>query len=87
MHGGRPARQELESRFSTGCHAGKGYFSIGAVKGFEIGSGFKAAKMKGSEHNDEYHYDENGRLIKLTNNAGGIVGNQRRLSHNIQGSL
>lgn len=27
-------------------------FSIGAVKGFEIGSGFKAANMKGSEHND-----------------------------------
>lgn len=27
-------------------------FSIGAVKGFEIGSGFRAASMKGSEHND-----------------------------------
>ena len=30
--------------------------------------------MPGSEHNDAYRFDENGKLIKLTNHAGGIVG-------------
>ena len=28
--------------------------SIGAVKGFEIGSGFESAKMTGSENNDAF---------------------------------
>jgi chorismate synthase len=31
--------------------------SINAVKGFEYGSGFCGAKMKGSEHNDLYNSD------------------------------
>jgi len=48
--------------------------SIGAVKGFEIGSGFGASKLTGSVHNDGYQYDDSGRLTKLSNNAGGIVG-------------
>lgn len=65
---GEPVFEKLDAALA------KAVFSIGAVKGFEIGSGFKAAKMSGSEHNDEYSYDENGKLIKLTNNAGGIVG-------------
>ena len=65
---GEPVFEKLDAALA------KAIFSIGAVKGFEIGSGFKAAKMSGSEHNDEYRYDENGKLIKLTNNAGGIVG-------------
>lgn len=43
--------------------------SIGAVRGFEIGSGFKCVDMKGSEHNDEL--DETG---FISNNAGGIIG-------------
>ena len=42
--------------------------SIGAVKGFEIGEGFKAAGMTGSEHNDEY------RDGAWSNHAGGING-------------
>ncbi len=46
-------------------------FSIPAIKGIEFGSGFKAASMKGSEHNDAFA-DESGRT--LTNNAGGING-------------
>jgi len=46
----------------------KGLMSIGAVKGVEIGSGFSAADMKGSEHND-------GILPGgfASNNAGGIL--------------
>lgn len=51
----------------------KAVFSIGAVKGFEIGSGFGAASMKGSENNDPF-ITENGRISKETNHAGGILG-------------
>jgi chorismate synthase len=42
---------------------------IGGVKGVEIGDGFSAARMKGSEHNDQM--DRSG---FLTNHAGGILG-------------
>jgi len=42
---------------------------LGAVKGFELGSGFDCVDMTGLEHNDEM--DENG---FTTNNAGGING-------------
>lgn len=65
---GEPVFEKLDAALA------KAIFSIGAVKGFEIGSGFKAAKMPGSAHNDEYRYDEEGNITKLTNNAGGIVG-------------
>jgi len=47
--------------------------SINAVKGFEFGSGFNAASMKGSEHNDEF-YNDNGIIKTKTNNSGGIQG-------------
>jgi chorismate synthase len=46
-------------------------FSVPAIKGIEFGSGFRASKMKGSEHNDPFS-DATGRT--LTNNAGGING-------------
>ncbi len=46
-------------------------FSIPAIKGIEFGSGFQAAKMTGSEHNDEL-IDPEGRT--KTNHAGGING-------------
>ncbi|MBC7118141.1 MAG: chorismate synthase [Methanobacteriaceae archaeon] len=46
---------------------------IGAVKGVEIGLGFKVAKHKASEINDEYCIKE-GRIRTLTNNSGGIIG-------------
>lgn len=46
-------------------------FSIPAIKGIEFGSGFGAAKMKGSEHNDAIT-DADG--TTKTNNAGGING-------------
>ncbi len=36
---------------------GKAMLSINAVKGFEIGSGFAAANMRGSEHNDLFNKD------------------------------
>jgi chorismate synthase len=46
-------------------------FSIPAIKGIEFGSGFAAAKMWGSEHNDKL-IDTNGKTS--TNHAGGING-------------
>ena len=46
-------------------------FSIPAIKGIEFGSGFAAAAMKGSEHNDSFT-DSAG--TTATNNAGGING-------------
>jgi chorismate synthase len=46
-------------------------FAIPAVKGVEFGSGFAAAKMFGSQHNDPI---ENTEGKTSTNNAGGIVG-------------
>jgi chorismate synthase len=49
---------------------GKAMLSINAVKGFEYGSGFSGAKMKGSEHNDLYNPDG----TTQTNLSGGIQG-------------
>ncbi len=46
-------------------------FAVPAIKGIEFGSGFTAATMKGSEHNDPI-LDETGKTA--TNNAGGITG-------------
>lgn len=46
-------------------------FAIPAVKGVEFGSGFAAAKMFGSQHNDAI---ENMEGKTRTNHAGGIVG-------------
>ena len=49
---------------------GKAMLSINAVKGFEYGSGFCGAKMKGSEHNDIFNEDG----TTKTNLSGGIQG-------------
>ncbi len=49
---------------------GKSMLSINAVKGFEIGSGFISASMKGSDHNDVF--DTKGTTI--SNFSGGIQG-------------
>lgn len=49
---------------------GKAMLSINAVKGFEYGSGFCGAKMKGSEHNDLFNQDG----TTKSNLSGGIQG-------------
>ena len=53
---------------------GKAMLSIPAVKGFEIGSGFEGVKMNGSQHNDSFLSDKNGRIRTKTNFSGGIQG-------------
>ncbi len=52
---------------------GQAMMSIPAVKGVEIGSGFDAARMKGSESNDSFVKKGN-KIITATNNSGGILG-------------
>jgi len=47
--------------------------TIPAVKGVEFGAGFKAAELKGSENNDVYLM-KSGKVVTLTNNAGGVLG-------------
>ena len=64
---GEPVFDKLDAELA------KALMSIGAVKGVEIGAGFKAASMKGSEMNDEF-YMAKGRIKTRTNNAGGILG-------------
>ncbi|MBE7644634.1 chorismate synthase [Tenacibaculum finnmarkense] len=49
---------------------GKAMLSINAVKGFEFGSGFCGAKMKGSQHNDVFNEDG----TTQSNLSGGIQG-------------
>jgi chorismate synthase len=51
----------------------KAMLSINAVKGFEYGSGFAGAAMKGSEHNDRFIITD-GAVKTETNNSGGIQG-------------
>jgi chorismate synthase len=49
--------------------------SIPAVKGVEIGSGFAAARMKGSEHNDAFIASgRSGKIRTRTNHSGGVLG-------------
>ena len=62
---GEPFFDSVESLIS---HA---VFAIPAVRGVEFGTGFAAAKMFGSEHNDSIE-DKTGKTF--TNHAGGIVG-------------
>jgi chorismate synthase len=64
---GEPIYEKLEANLA------KGMLSIPATKGFEIGEGFNASKMLGSEHNDEFIKDGNVTKIK-TNNSGGTLG-------------
>ncbi len=49
-------------------------YGIPAVKGVAFGSGFAAATALGSENNDPFYYDGEGRVRTRTNHAGGILG-------------
>lgn len=61
---GEPVFEKLHAEL------GKAMLSINAVKGFEYGSGFAAAAMKGSEHNDLFNTDG----TTKTNYSGGVQG-------------
>lgn len=65
---GDPIYEKLDANLA------KGMLSIPATKGFEIGSGFRAASMKGSDHNDLPLQDTCEQLTFATNFAGGVLG-------------
>lgn len=66
---GEPVFDKIEADFA------KALMSIGSVRGFEIGVGFKCSYMKGSEFNDEFRLNpETGEIETITNNSGGIQG-------------
>src|ERR1700716_2677038 len=51
----------------------KAMLRLPATKGFEIGSGFSATRMRGSEHNDAFEMRA-GKVATSTNYSGGIQG-------------
>lgn len=48
--------------------------SIQAIKGVEIGAGFDCARLPGSQIHDEVFVNENGKVYRMTNRAGGLEG-------------
>jgi chorismate synthase len=64
---GEPVFDKLEADLA------KGMLSLPATKGFEIGSGFSATRMRGSEHNDAFEMRA-GKVRTATNFSGGIQG-------------
>ncbi len=64
---GEPVFDKLEADLA------KAMLSLPATKGFEIGSGFAATKMKGSEHNDSFEMRD-GKVCTTTNRSGGVQG-------------
>ena len=65
---GEPCFEKLSANL------GKAILSIGAVKGFEIGDGFMAASATGLTNNDAFSYNNEGKIEKKTNHAGGVLG-------------
>lgn len=64
---GDPVFEKLDANLA------KAVMSIGAVKAFEMGDGLQAARAKGSQNNDAFGM-EDGRVVKKTNHAGGVLG-------------
>jgi chorismate synthase len=64
---GEPVFDKLEADLA------KAMLSLPASKGFEIGSGFAATRMRGSEHNDAFEIRD-GKVRTETNNSGGVQG-------------
>jgi chorismate synthase len=65
---GEPVFDKLEADLA------KAMLSLPAAKGFESGSGFAGALLRGSQHNDPFYADESGRIRTRTNHSGGIQG-------------
>jgi len=64
---GEPVFDKLEADLA------KAMLSIPAAKAFEIGSGFGATQMRGSQHNDAFE-TRAGKIRTTTNNSGGVQG-------------
>jgi chorismate synthase len=64
---GAPVFDRLEADLA------KAMLSLPATKGFELGSGFAGAALRGSEHNDAFEVRD-GRVRTRTNRSGGTQG-------------
>ncbi|SHK93205.1 chorismate synthase [Selenomonas ruminantium] len=60
--------KRLDARLSAAM------MSIQAIKGVEIGAGFACAHLPGSQIHDEVFTDDDGRIYRTTNRAGGLEG-------------
>jgi len=65
---GEPIYDKLDSDLA------RALMSINAVKGVEIGDGFASAALSGADNADEMRMGANGKLVFLSNHAGGILG-------------
>ncbi len=65
---GAPIYGKLDAELAAGL------MSINAVKGVEIGDGFAAAELSGSENADEMRRGNDGQPRFLSNHAGGVLG-------------
>lgn len=65
---GEPTADKLDAMI------GQAMLSIPATKGVEIGEGFTAVPMRGSQHNDGFYMDEHGQVRSISNHAGGMLG-------------
>lgn len=65
---GDPVFEKLDAKLAQAL------VSIGSVKGVEIGDGFAVATTTGSNNNDTFELDEDGKVVKATNHSGGILG-------------
>ncbi len=64
---GDPVFEKLDANLA------KAIFSIGAVKGLDIGDGHTVSTSRGTENNDAFRIQD-GRVVTETNHAGGILG-------------
>ena len=64
---GDPWFHSLESRLASAI------MGIPGIRGIEFGTGFRAAGMHGSEHNDPFILDQ-GQISTRSNHCGGIIG-------------
>lgn len=59
---------------SVESHLASLLFSVPAVKGVQFGKGYELTKMRGSQANDPFRYNADGKVVTTTNNNGGILG-------------
>ena len=71
---GLPAGTGDVMRGSIESEIARNIYAIPAVKGLEFGSGFELSDMRGSGANDEFYFDEDGKVRTTTNHNGGING-------------
>ena len=65
---GEPVYGKLDAEIASAM------MSINAVKGVEIGAGMGAAALRGEENADEMRMGNDGEVVFLSNQAGGVLG-------------